>query len=301
LIPWLYLKGVSTGDFTEALQALLGPDCPGLSASTVTRLKQVWEDDFRGWSQRDLSGKRYVYLWADGIHFNVRLEEDRTCILVLMGATADGHKELIAVQDGYRESEQSWKGLLLDVKRRGLTVDPALATGDGALGFWKALPQVFATTRTQRCWVHKTCNVLDKLPKRLHGQAKDKLHQIWMAATRKEACAAFDHFLATYEAKYPGAADCLAKDRDELLTFYDFPAEHWIHMRTTNPIESTFATVRLRTAKTKGCGSRLATLTMVFKLAESAQKKWRKLNSHELIHDVIAGITFTDGVKKHAA
>jgi len=301
LIPWLYLKGVSTGDFTEALQALLGPACPGLSASTVTRLKQVWEDDFRGWSQRDLSGKQYVYLWADGIHFNVRLEEDRTCILVLMGATADGHKELIAVQDGYRESEQSWKGLLLDVKRRGLTVDPSLATGDGALGFWKALPQVFTTTRTQRCWVHKTCNVLDKLPKRLHGEAKDKLHQIWMAPGRQQAHAAFDHFLATYEAKYPKAANCLAKDRDELLTFYDFPAEHWIHLRTTNPIESTFATVRLRTAKTKGCGSRLATLTMVFKLAESASKKWRKLNSHELIRDVIAGITFTDGVKQHAA
>ena len=301
LIPWLYLKGVSTGDFTEALQALLGPNCPGLSASTVVRLKQTWEDDYKQWNQRDLTGKRYVYLWADGIHFNVRLEEDRTCILVLMGATADGRKELIAIQDGYRESEQSWKSLLLDVKQRGLAVDPELAVGDGALGFWKALPQVYPKTRTQRCWVHKTANVLNKLPKRLQPGAKDKLHQIWMAPTKKQANEAFDHFIETYEAKYPKATNCLAKDRDVLLTFYDFPAEHWVHLRTTNPIESLFATVRLRTCKTKGCGSRIATLTMVYKLAESASKRWRRLNRHELIQDVIAGITFTDGVKSHAA
>jgi len=301
LLPWLYLKGISTGDFNEALAALLGPDCPGLSASTIVRLKQAWEGEYRDWHQRDLADKQYVYIWADGIHFNVRLEEDRTCILVLMGATPDGRKELIAVQDGYRESEQSWKNLLLDVKQRGLTVDPSLAIGDGALGFWKALPQVYATTRVQRCWVHKTCNVLDKLPKRLHGQAKDRLHQIWMAPSREAANEAFDHFIATYEAKYPKAVACLVKDRDVLLTFYDFPAEHWIHLRTTNPIESTFATVRLRTDKTKGCGSRIATLTMVYKLAESASKKWRRLNGHQLIQDVIAGITFIDGVKKHAA
>ena len=301
LIPWLYLKGVSTGDFTEALQALLGPNCPGLSASTVVRLKQTWEDDYKQWNQRDLTGKRYVYLWADGIHFNVRLEEDRTCILVLMGATADGRKELIAIQDGYRESEQSWKSLLLDVKQRGLAVDPELAVGDGALGFWKALPQVYPKTRTQRCWVHKTANVLNKLPKRLQPGAKDKLHQIWMAPTKKQANEAFDHFIETYEAKYPKATNCLAKDRDVLLTFYDFPAEHWVHLRTTNPIESLFATVRLRTCKTKGCGSRIATLTMVYKLAESASKRWWRLNRHELIQDVIAGITFTDGVKSHAA
>ena len=309
LIPWLYLKGISTGDFTEALAALLGPDCPGLSASTVTRLKQTWEDDYKRWSRRDLTGKRYVYIWADGVHFNVRLEEDRTCILVLMGATQDGRKELIAIQDGYRESEQSWKSLLLDVKRRGLTVDPELATGDGALGFWKALPQVFAATKTQRCWVHKTCNVLNKLPKRLHGEAKDKLHQIWMAPGRAQANEAFDHFIQTYEAKYPKATNCLAKDRDVLLMFYDFPAEHWVHLRTTNPIESLFATVRLRTCKTKGCGNRIATLTMVFKLAESAQKRFRRLNASKLIADVIAGVTFTDGVtastsqsdKSHAA
>jgi transposase-like protein len=218
-----------------------------------------------------------------------------------MGATPDGRKELIAVQDGYRESEQSWKSLLLDVKQRGLTVDPSLATGDGALGFWKALPQVFAATRVQRCWVHKTVNVLDKLPKRLQSEAKDKLHQIWMADKKQAANQAFDLFISTYEAKYPSATASLAKDREALLTFYDFPAEHWIHLRTTNPIESMFATVRLRTTKTKGCGSRIATLTMVFKLAESAEKRWRKLNRHELIQDVIAGIPFTDGVKSHAA
>lgn len=300
LIPWLYLKGVSTGDFGEALQALLGPDCPGLSATTVTRLKGVWEDEYREWGRRDLSERRYVYLWADGVHFNVRLEEDRQCILVLMGATAEGKKELIAVADGYRESEQSWLGLLRDVKRRGLTIDPKLATGDGALGFWKALPQVFPNTRSQRCWVHKTVNVLDKLPKRLHGEAKDRLHQVWMAPTREAAEQAFDHFVELYQPKYPKAAECLARDRAELLAFYDFPAQHWLHLRTTNPIESTFATVRLRTDKTKGCGSRLATLTMVFKLAESAQARWRRLNGHELIGDVIAGIAFKDGEKQAA-
>lgn len=300
LIPWLYLKGVSTGDFGEALQALLGPSCPGLSASTVTRLKTQWEQEYRDWSTRLLEEENYVYLWADGVHFNVRLEEDRQCILVLMGATAEGKKELIAIADGYRESEQSWKTLLLEVKQRGLTVDPKLTTGDGALGFWKALSQVFPATRRQRCWVHKTANVLNALPKRLHGQAKDKLHQIWMASTREQANEAFDHFVEIYQAKYPKAVECLTKDRDVLLTFYDFPAEHWIHLRTTNPIESMFATVRLRTDKTKGCGSRLATLTMVFKLAESAQKRFRRLNGHVLIGDVIAGIRFKDGEKQAA-
>src|SRR5690606_10356050 len=218
-----------------------------------------------------------------------------------MGATAEGKKELIAVQDGYRESEQSWKTLLLDVKQRGLTIDPKLAVGDGALGFWKALPQVFGATRPQRCWVHKTANVLDKLPKRLQPDAKDRIHQIWMAPTRKLAEEAFDGFVEIYRGKYPAAVDCLKKDRSELLTFYDFPAEHWAHLRTTSPIESTFATVRLRTDKTKGCGSRRATLTMVFKLAQSAQKRWRRLNGHQLIGDLVAGITFTDGVKSRAA
>jgi putative transposase len=301
LIPWLYLKGVSTGDFNEALAALVGPNCPGLSASTVTRLKACWEDEFREWNKRSLEGKQYVYLWADGVHFNIRLEEDRQCILVLMGATADGRKELIAVVDGFRESEQSWRALLLDVKSRGLVVDPKLATGDGALGFWKAIAQVYPKTREQRCWVHKTANVLDKLPKRLQPEAKEKLHQIWMAATRTDADQAFDLFVATYQAKYPKATECLAKDRDVLLTFYDFPAEHWIHLRTTNPIESTFATVRLRHRRTKGSGSRVACLTMVFKLMQSASKKWRLLNGSQLLPDVIQGIQFIDGIKSQAA
>lgn len=303
LIPWLYLKGVSTGDFSEALTALLGPDAPGLSATTVTRLKQGWEDECAAWSRRSLAGKEYVYIWADGVHFNIRLEEDRQCILVLMGATADGRKELIAISDGFRESEQSWKELLLDVKARGLAIAPKLATGDGALGFWKALKQVFTTTREQRCWVHKTANVLDKLPKRLQPAAKNKLHEIWMAEKRVDADKAFDLFLATYEAKYPKATDCLSKDRAELLAFYDFPAEHWIHVRTTNPIESTFATVRLRHRKTKGNGSRTACLAMVFKLMQSAAKRWRLLNGAKLLPDVTQGIMFQDGIKsqKHAA
>jgi putative transposase len=301
LIPWLYLKGVSTGDFSEALAALLGPDAPGLSASTVVRLKAVWETEYQCWSQRSLEGKHYVYVWADGIHFNIRLEEDRQCILVLLGATADGQKELIAIADGYRESEQSWKGLLLDCQARGLVIDPTLAIGDGALGFWKAVRQVWPQTREQRCWVHKTANVLDSLPKSQQPRAKEKLHAIWQAATRQEAEKAFDLFLATYEAKYPKATECLAKDRAQLLVFYDFPAEHWIHLRTTNPIESTFATVRLRTAKTKGTGTRLACLTMVFKLMESASKHWRTLNGSKLLGDVIAGVVYVDGVKETAA
>jgi putative transposase len=301
LIPWLYLKGVSTGDFSEALAALLGPDTKGLSATTVTRLKGLWEKEYRQWNQRSLAGKQYVYVWADGVYFNVRLEGGRQCILVLLGATADGHKELIAIQDGQRESEQSWKELLLDVQARGLTIDPALAIGDGALGFWKALPQVYGTTREQRCWVHKTANVLDKLPKSVQPKAKAMLHAIYQAPSRAEADKAFDLFLRTYEAKYPKATECLAKDRNELLTFYDFPAEHWRHLRTTNPIESVFATVRLRTEKTKGSGTREACLTMVFKLMESAAKHWRVLNKASLLADVIAGVVFQDGVKEDAA
>jgi putative transposase len=301
LIPWLYLKGVSSGDFSEALAALVGPQAAGLSASTVVRLKSVWEDEFQQWNERSLVGKQYVYLWVDGVHFNIRLEEDRQCILVLMGATSDGRKELIAVADGYRESEQSWKALLLDVKARGLLIDPKLAVGDGALGFWKALPQVFPTTREQHSWVHKTANVLDKLPKRLQPQAKDALHQIWLAETRGHADQAFDQFLATYEAKYPKAVECLRKDRHELLAFYDFPAEHWLHLRTTNPIESTFATVRLRHRRTKGNGTRLACLTMVFKLMQSAAKRWRLLNGATLLPEVIQGIAFVDGIKRQDA
>jgi len=297
LIPWLYLKGVSTGDFSEALGALLGQNAPGLSASTVVRLKQIWETDYKEFNRRDLSDKRYVYLWVDGIHFNIRLEEHRQCILVVMGATADGKKELVAVQDGYRESEQSWKELLLDLKARGLDIDPEIAVGDGALGFWKALPQVWPSTRAQRCWCHKTANIMNYLPKGEQPRAKEAVHQIWMAATRDDANRAFDLFVATYEAKYPKATGCLVKDREELLAFYDFPAEHWKHLRTTNPIESTFATVRLRTKRTKGAGSRIASLTMVFKLAQAAERKWRKLNGHQLLGDIIRGVQFKDGTK----
>ena len=301
LIPWLYLKGVSTGDFSEALAALLGPDAKGLSATTVTRLKGLWEQEYHDWSKRSLAGKQYVYVWADGVHFNIRLEGGRQCILALMGATADGKKELIAIQDGHRESEQSWKELLLDVQARGLTIEPKLAMGDGALGFWKAVRQVWPTTAEQRCWVHKTANVLDKLPKSVQPKAKDMLHEIYLAPSRAEAEKAFDLFLRTYEAKYPKATECLGKDRKELLVFYDFPAEHWMHLRTTNVIESVFATVRLRTEKTKGSGTRVACLTMVFKLMQSASRRWRALNGSGLLSEVIKGTVFVDGIRREGA
>ena len=304
LYPWLYLKGISTGDFGEALQALLGPEARGLSATTITRLKAVWEQEYQDWSKRSLAHRSYAYVWADGVYFNVRLEDTvnkRQCILVLMGAPRDGTKELIAITDGYRESEQSWRELLLDVRHRGLTIDPELAIGDGGLGFWGAVRKVFPQTREQRCWVHKTANVLNKLPTGVQPKAKALLYDIWMAETQPAADRAFDLFLATFAAKFPAATTCLAKDRDVRLTFYAFPAEHWIHIRTTNPVESTFATVRLRTKKTKGAGSRVACLTMVFKLAMAAQKHWRALNGSQLIADVIDGVPFVDGVRKEAA
>jgi putative transposase len=300
LLPWLYLKGLSTGDFSSALTALLGRDAPGLSAATISRLKEVWKEEYERWSKRSLAGKNYVYIWVDGVHFGVRLEDASQCILVVIGATADGKKELLAMGDGYRESEASWKELLLDLKARGLTIDPKLAIGDGALGFWKALPQVFGTARAQRCWVHKTANVLNKLPKALQAKGKDDLHQIWMAPSRVDADQAFDLFLATYVAKYPKATECLAKDRDTLLTFYDFPAEHWLHVRTTNPIESTFATVRLRTTKTRGCVSRAGILAMVFKLTKTAEQNWRMLKGHALLAQVIKGVKFKDGLQVEA-
>ena len=302
LVPWLYLKGISTSDFPEAL-GCLGLDGSGLSATSVVRMKEVWRAEWAAWSKRSLAGKRYVYFWADGIYFNVRLAdpgEGRQCVLVVMGATEDGRKELVAIQDGHRESEASWLDLLRDLRDRGLEHGPELAVGDGALGFWKALPQVFPGARQQRCWVHKAANVLNHLPKSQHGQAKAKLQEIWMAATRADAVKAFDAFVNGYKTKYPKAADCLAKDKDALLAFYDFPAEHWQHLRTTNPIESTFATVRLRTDKTKGCGSRQACLTMVFKLAQSAEKHWRKLNGAGLLLEVAAGVEFVDGIRKAA-
>jgi transposase-like protein len=304
LIPWLYLRGISTGDFTDALQALLGPQAKGLSATNVVRLKESWQQEWKNWSRRSLEGKRYVYLWADGIHFNIRLEDpgnNKQCILVLMGATEDGRKELIAVSDGYRESTQSWRELLLEAKQRGLSADPSLATGDGALGFWAALREIYSATREQRCWVHKTANVLNKLPKSIQAKAKAMLHEIWMAETRQQANEAFDRFIESFEAKYPKAVECLGKDREVLLTFYDFPAEHWVHLRTTNPIESTFATVRLRTVRTKGCGSRTACLTMVFKLAQCAEKQWRRLNGAARLPEVIRGVVFVDGLKEKAA
>ena len=297
LLPWLYLKGISTGGFSEALAALLGRDAPGLSAGTISRLKALWQDEHAQWEKRSLVHKRYVYLWVDGIHFGVRMEEANQCILVVMGATAEGKKELVALTDGFRESAQSWKEVLLDMKRRGLKIDPKLAIGDGALGFWKALPQVYGSTREQRCWVHKTANVLNKLPKHLQPKAKSDLHQIWMAETREDAHHALTSFVDIYEPKYPKAAECLVKDQNALLTFYDFPATHWIHLRTTNPIESTFATVRLRTVKSRGCGSRASILSTVFKLAQSAEQRWQKLRGAEMIGKVITGVQFRNGVE----
>ena len=295
LLPWLYLKGISTGDFTDALAALLGKDAPGLSATTISRLKTVWQDEYKEWQQRDLSNKRYVYFWADGIYCNVRME-DRQCLLVIIGATDGGHKELVAMEGGLRESEQSWLEVLIDLKRRGLKTPPELAVGDGALGFWKAISKAYDTTRWQRCWVHKTANILNKLPKSFQAKAKERLHQIWMADNKAEAEQNFEAFIQTYEAKYPKAAECLEKDRDALLTFYDFPAEHWRHIRTTNPIESTFASVRLRTAKVRSCFSSLTVLTMAFQLCRCAQKRWIRLHHPERIGDVIRGVKFVDGI-----
>lgn len=296
LLPWLYLKGISTGDFKEALQALLGPDAPGLSSTTISRLKQRWKSEYDEWRRRDLSGKQYVYWWADGLHCNVRFDDARLCLLVIIGVDETGKKELVAIEDGYRESAQSWKEILADLKRRGLVISPKLAVGDGALGFWKAMREVNGDTRQQRCWVHKTGNVLNYLPKATQPKAKKALHEIWQAETREDAYQAFDSFLETYEAKYPKATTCLKKDREELLAFYDFPAEQWAHLRTTNPIESTFATVRLRTAKTRGCLSRETMLTMVFRLSLSAQKRWRRLRGFKHLADVIRGVQFQNGI-----
>lgn len=297
LLPWLYLKGISSGDFSEALASLLGADAPGLSASTITRLKRVWQEDLSQWQKRDLSGKRYVYIWADAVYFGTRLETAHQCILVIMGASETGEKELVGIWDGYAESEQSWKELLLDLKHHGLTQEPVLAIGDGALGFWAALPKVYGQTKRQRCWKHKTDNVLDKLPEDMRPQAKQRLQQICMSGDRQGAELALNLFIAAYEQKYPKAAECLVKDREALLAFYDFPAEHWVHIRTTNPIESTFSTVRLRTDKTRGCLSRETTLTMVFKLFESAQKRWRRLNGAQYLKEVLEGVEFRDGVR----
>jgi putative transposase len=297
LLPILYLKGISTGDFSEALAALLGKDAPGLSPTAIIRLKDGWIDEYDAWQKRDLSAKRYVYVWADGIYLQARLEEEKQCILVLIGATPEGRKELVGFTDGARESAQDWRELLLDLKRRGLTARPELAIADGALGFWKAAGEVWPTTREQRCWVHKTANVLGKLPKSQQPKAKRSLQEIWMAETKAGAEAAFDAFIESYQVKYEKAAECLNKDRDALLTFYDFPAEHWKHLRTTNPIESTFATVRHRTIRSKGCLSNRTALAMVFKLVEAAQKSWRRLDGNSQLPKLILGVKFADGIE----
>jgi putative transposase len=298
LIPWLYLKGVSTGDFTNALSALVGKDAPGLSATTISRLKTVWEQDLKEWQKRDLSNKHYVYFWVDGIHCNVRMD-DKQCLLVIIGATEDGKKELVAIDGGFRESDLSWTQLLTDLKSRGLAKGPELAIGDGALGFWKAIAKAYPRCRWQRCWVHKTANVMNKLPKSLQSAAKSKLHDIWHAENKDEAERLFSDFIKVYGAKYPKVEQCLVKDRDALLTFYDFPAEHWRHIRTTNPIESTFATVRLRTAKVRGCFSANTVITMAFKLCQCAQERWIRLHRPERLAEVIKGVKFVNGIKEN--
>jgi transposase-like protein len=297
LIPALYLHGVSTGDLAEALSAILGPQAVGLSPANIVRLKESWTQDYQAWQQRDLTGKRYVYWWADAIYFNVRLGDDRPCVLVLMGSLEDGTKELLAVVAGQRESKLSWQALLADLKRRGLLFPPKLAVADGGLGFWAALPEEFAGVAEQRCWVHKTANVLDKLPKSLQPAAKGQLQEMYMAPTRAQALVEYERFLKLYAGKYPKACECLRRDKDVLFAFYDYPAEHWAHLRTTNPIESTFATIRHRTRQTKGCGSVNATLAMVFQLARVAEKHWRRLNGYALLSRVLRGVKFVDGLE----
>ncbi|MCK5659087.1 MAG: IS256 family transposase [Alphaproteobacteria bacterium] len=295
LLPVLYLKGISTGDFGEALESILGKSVIGISAQNIVRLKQVWQKEYEQWAKRELSHKEYVYWWADGVHFNVRLDNDRQCILVIIGVTVDGQKEIIAVSDGFRESKESWRSVIREVKRLGITMAPKLAVGDGGLGFWAAIQEEFPETNHQLCWVHKTCNVLDKLPKSLQGKAKTMLHDIYLAPTKIDANNSFDVFIEEFEAKYPKAVDCMRKHRGRLLAFYNYPAEHWQSIRSTNVIESVFATVRLRTYRTKGCGSRIATLTMVFKLIQSAQGRWNKIRFAQRIKQVWEGIIFEDG------
>jgi putative transposase len=294
-LPVLYLRGLSTGDFAEALRVWLGPEAAGLSASTISRLTAIWQDEYRTWRKRSLAGKDYVYIWVDGVNLGVRLEDDRLTCLVIIGVNLDGTKEVIAIEDGYRESTESWATVLRDLKRRGMPA-PVLAVGDGALGFWAALREVYLETRAQRCWVHKLANVLDKLPKRLQPRAKAMLHEIMRAPSRKDAEDEIAHFVGEYQARYPKATECLTADQEALLTFFDFPAEHWIHLRTTNPIESPFATVKARTRLTKGAGARNAGLAMAFKLALAAQERWRKVNAPHLVALVRAGATFKDGV-----
>ena len=297
LIPWLYLKGISAGDMAEALEALIGRNAKGFSQPVVSKLEKTWKDEYDAWRKRDLSKKRYVYIRVDGIRANVRMD-DRQCILVAMGATKDGRKELLAVGGGYRESTQSWREVLLDLRHRGMQTDPEIAVGDGALGFWKAVSEVFSNTRGQRCRVHKTANIPNKLPKRTQPEAKRQIHAIWQAETKEDAIREYDPFVKTYEAKYPKAVETLTKDKERLLTFYDFPAEHWRHIRTTSPIESTFATVRLRTAKVRNCFSGDTVLNMAFKLCKSAERKWQRLHGYKRLAEVIKGTRFIDGISE---
>jgi len=295
-LPILYLRGLSSGDFSEALSVLLGPEAGGLSPAAIQRLLASWQAEYAVWRKRTLQGKDYVYLWADGVYFHVRLEEDRLACLVLIGVLADGSKEVIAIEDGYRESKESWANLLRDLKRRGMPA-PLLAVGDGALGFWAALREVYPETREQRCWVHKIANVLDKLPKRLQSRAKMLLHEIMRSPTRASAQEEMTRFVQEFEARYPKATACLLEEPEHLLAFYDFPAEHWGHLRTTNPIESAFSTVKARTRKTKGAGSRRAGLALAFKLILAAEKRWRKVNAPHLVALVRAGVKFQDGMQ----
>lgn len=294
-IPELYLRGISTNNFPEALAALLGENAAGLSSTNVTRMKEMWEKEYQSWQSRRFDGIRYVYIWGDGIYFNIRLGEDRPCILVVIGAREDGQKEFIGIHDGVRESKQSWKDFLQNLKSRGLMITPSLATGDGALGFWAALEEEYPQCQQQRCWVHKTANILDKMPKSVQVNAKRMIHEMYMSPTKEKALKAYDEFITHYSAKYPGACKCLEKDKGQMFNFYDFPAEHWQHIRTTNPIESTFATVRHRSRQTKGCGSRIATLTMVYKLGTMAQSGWRRLKGSKMLSKIVAGVKFKDG------
>lgn len=298
LLPALYLKGISTGQMQEALSALLGDGARGLSPATITRLKDVWQQEYAVWQQRTLHDKQYVYIWADGVYYNVRLSDERPCILVLTGVDTEGRKEIIAVADGERESRLSWKEVLLDLKKRGLSTAPRLCIGDGALGFWAAVREVWPQSRCQRCWVHKTANVLDKLPKKLQAQAKEYIHRIYHAETREDARQEYKRFVELYQDKHPKAVRSLTGDIDDLLTFYDFPAAHWQSIRSTNVIESTFATIRHRTRQTKGCGTRSATLAMVFRLGLEAQKQWRRFRGYHLLKKVYDGRSYSDGIEE---
>jgi transposase-like protein len=295
-LPWLYLKGISTGQMQEALEVLVGPQAKGLSASVVSRLKRQWQAEYEAWRRRRLDGDRWVYWWVDGVYSGLRAERQRLCLLVIIGLNDRGEKHFLAIEDGVRESTQSWREVLLDLKARGLAQAPEVAVGDGALGFWAALEEVFPTTRHQRCWVHKTANVLNYLPRMVQAKAKAALHQIWMAPTRAEAERAFDQFVETYQAKYPKAVHCLVKDRAVLLTFYDFPAEHWVHLRTTNPVESTLGTIRHRTDRAKGCVTRETMLAFTYKLAMAAERRWHRIRGFRQLGQVVQGVKFQDGI-----